>query len=185
VGLDPIVERQLERRILLFYTGASRSAATILRDQQAASGGGDRRVVDSLHEIKAMAERAIEVLRSGRLDDYGRLLHESWQAKKRLSRGISNPRIDEWYELALENGALGGKIAGAGGGGFLMVYCLDAAQDTLTAALEDAGLVRMDFHFDHGGAVVLLDSIPRFRAIGNPDRVRETLRQLTADGVTA
>jgi D-glycero-alpha-D-manno-heptose-7-phosphate kinase len=178
LDLDPVVEQQLEKRLLLFYTGASRAAASILRDQRAASAGADRRVIESLHDIKGMAARAIQMLRDGDLDEFGRLLHESWQAKKTLSRGISNPRIDEWYDLARCHGAIGGKITGAGGGGFLMLYCPEPTQDDVTAALEAAGLVRMDYHFERGGAVVLLDSIPRFRPLGKPEKVQVALGHL-------
>src|SRR5205085_7776971 len=120
-------------------------------------------VMSSLHDIKAMAQTTIELLRAGDLNGYGELLHESWQVKKRLAKGISNPKIDEWYEVARANGALGGKITGAGGGGFLMLYCAEAYQEAVTSALELKGLVRMDFHFECSGAMVLMDALPRVR----------------------
>jgi D-glycero-alpha-D-manno-heptose-7-phosphate kinase len=107
-----------------------------------------------------MAETTIRLLQEGELDEFGALLHESWEAKKRLARGISNPKIDEWYEIARAHGARGGKVTGAGGGGFLMLYADEHAQDALTSALEEQGLVRMDFRFDSGGAVVLMNSLP-------------------------
>jgi len=165
------IERALARRILLFYPGASRAAASILRDQNAASGLKTGPTISSLHQIKELAIETIARLRQGDLDGFGDLLHESWQAKKRLAKGISNPRIDEWYELARAQGARGGKIAGAGGGGFLMVYCEEGKQEALTAALEAQGPVRMDFHFERGGAVVLMDAVPRIRKFGAPERV--------------
>jgi D-glycero-alpha-D-manno-heptose-7-phosphate kinase len=90
--------------------------------------------------------------------------------KKRLAKGITNPRIDEWYELARAHGAGGGKIAGAGGGGFLLLYCEEPYQEAVTTQLERSGLVRMDFHFERGGAVVLMDAIPRVRTFGYPAR---------------
>lgn len=172
LNLDPLVERTLERRILLFFTGSSRDAASILKNQQAASGQRDSEAVTSLHQIKGMAERAIDLLRSGDADGFGELLHESWQAKKRLAKGITNPTIDKAYEEARARGAIGGKIAGAGGGGFLMVYCPEPSQEDVTAALERQGLVRMDFHFERSGAVILMDAIPRIRAFGTPPPVR-------------
>src|SRR5439155_13550041 len=137
--------------------------------QQAAAQQRDADVVTSLHSIKRMALRSVELLRAGDLAAFGALLDESWQAKKRLARGITNPKIDEWYEVARANGALGGKIAGAGGGGFLMLYCDEAQQEAVTAALEANGLARLDFHFEHGGAVVLMDALPRIRPIGKPE----------------
>ena len=167
--LRPDVERALERRILLFFTGISRRASTILRDQQAAAQHNDPQVVSSLHSIKRNAQRTVELLRAGDLASFGALLHESWEAKKRLAKGISNPDIDRWYEVARQNGAAGGKVAGAGGGGFLMLYCEEPYQDAVTAALEEEGLSRMDFHFDRGGAMVLMDALPRIRSIGKPE----------------
>lgn len=161
LDLRPDIERSLEQRIMLFFTGVSRSAAGILKAQHAASRQPDGAVVASLHRIKEMAQTTIEIFRSGDLDAFGDLLHESWEQKKRLAKGISNPQIDEWYALARQRGARGGKIAGAGGGGFLMLYCAEEYQDDVTVALEAAGLTRMDFHFERGGAVILMDSIPR------------------------
>jgi D-glycero-alpha-D-manno-heptose-7-phosphate kinase len=165
----PEVERALERRILLFYTGAARSAATILKDQQAATQQQERDVIASLHRIKEIAQVTVELLRAGDLAGFGGLLHESWQVKKRLAKGVTSPRIDEWYELARAYGAVGGKITGAGGGGFLMLYCDEPEQDTLTSVLEAKGLVRMDFRFERGGAVILMDAIPRVRSFGKPE----------------
>jgi D-glycero-alpha-D-manno-heptose-7-phosphate kinase len=166
VRCDPFVEQALQRRLMLFFTGAARSAAGILSKQQAATRERDAEVMSSLHDIRSMAEDTLELLRAGDLNAFGRLLHQSWQAKKRLAHGVSTPEIDEWYGTALAHGALGGKIAGAGGGGFLMVYCEEQFQDSVTTALEAAGLVRTDFQFERGGAVVLMDAIPRVRPFG-------------------
>jgi D-glycero-alpha-D-manno-heptose-7-phosphate kinase len=169
LDLEPSVERALERRLMLFFTGSTRSAASILKTQQSSTQQQDEATLASLHRIKAMAEETIELLRQGQLREFGRLLHASWEAKKRLAKGISNPRIDQWYATALEHGAVGGKITGAGGGGFLMLYCEEGEQDAVTTALEAEGLVRMDFHFDRGGAVILMDAVPRVRHIGSLD----------------
>jgi D-glycero-alpha-D-manno-heptose-7-phosphate kinase len=170
LDLEPDVERTLEHRILLFFTGQSRSAASILKHQQSSTQRQDSDTVAALHEIKVMAETTIQLLRAGDLDGFGALLHQSWQVKKRLAKGITTSQIDTWYELARAHGAVGGKITGAGGGGFLMLYCQEDAQDVVTTVLEREGLVRMDSHFDRGGAVVLMDSVPRLRPIGSPER---------------
>ena len=175
LGLDPEVEQQLDRRLMLFFTGGSRSAASILKVQDDATKQGESDVIASLHRIKGMAKDTIQLLRSGDLSGFGQLLHESWQAKKRLARGISNPRIDESYDLARECGAVGGKIAGAGGGGFMLLYCEEQNQEAVTTALEARGLARTDFHFEHGGAVVLMDSLPRVRPFGSPERALAAL----------
>jgi D-glycero-alpha-D-manno-heptose-7-phosphate kinase len=176
LNCGPGIEQALEQRILLFFTGGTRSAAGILKDQQAATRHQDAEVIASLHQIKGMAERTIELLRAGDLSGFGALLHESWTAKKRLASGVSTPIIDEWYALAREHGALGGKITGAGGGGFLMLYCEEQHQDAVTAALEARGLVRTNFHFERGGAVVLMDAIPRLGSFGTPEHVLDGVR---------
>lgn len=150
----------LERRLLLFFTGASRNSGSILQHQQAATRQQDAGTLESLHRIKAMADTTIELLRAGELDRYGALLHESWETKKRLTQGISNAQIDGWYDIARTHGAVGGKLTGAGGGGFFLLYCPEQAQAAVTSALELNGLVRMDFRFDEGGAAVLMDSLP-------------------------
>jgi D-glycero-alpha-D-manno-heptose-7-phosphate kinase len=168
--LSPDVERALESRLLLFFTGAARSASSILSKQRASTQHGHAPTLTSLHRLKQMAGTTIELLRSDQLDEFGRLLHESWQEKKRLATGISNTQIDDWYTLAREHGATGGKICGAGGGGFLLLYCREQYQEAVTTALEASGLVRMDFHFDRDGAVVLMDAVPRIRRIGTPER---------------
>src|SRR5207253_3982728 len=118
LGLSASIQDSLERRLMLFFTGVSHSSPAILREQRASSERGDHDVMASLHGIKEIAQQTLGLLRSGDLDGYGSLLDESWRLKKRLAQGVSNPRIDEWYELARANGAAGGKIAGAGGGGF-------------------------------------------------------------------
>ncbi|MBV9713272.1 MAG: GHMP kinase, partial [Ktedonobacteraceae bacterium] len=96
-------------------------------------------------------------LQRGDLAEFGRLLHYSWQEKRRLAPNLSTNFIDECYELALSAGASGGKITGAGGGGFLMLYCHETFQDAVTRILEERGLKRMNFHFDRQGATVILN----------------------------
>jgi D-glycero-alpha-D-manno-heptose-7-phosphate kinase len=179
VGMDPAAEQALERRIMLFFTRQSRGAATILKGQQAATEQRATDVLSSLHEIKGMAQQTLDLLRAGRLGDFGLLLHESWQAKKRLASGITSPKIDAWYEVARAAGVTGGKIAGAGGGGFLMLYCEESHQEAVTRALEAEGLVRMDFRFERAGATVLMDAIPRVRLFGSPAQVESTLGLIT------
>lgn len=156
----------LERSLLLFFTGSAHNSATILAEQKRSSEQDQGKVVESLHIIKQLAVEARAALEADRPDRLGELLHENWERKKRLASGISNPRIDEAYEVARAHGALGGKITGAGGGGFLMVYCPPARQESVTSALDACGLVRMDYHFDHGGARVLMNSGLQLGRIG-------------------
>ena len=96
-------------------------------------------------------------LEQGDLDEFARLLDYSWQEKRRLAPGLSTDFIDDCYTLALQQGAAGGKITGAGGGGFLLLYCEEQAQESVTRALEELGLKRMNFHFDQQGATVVLN----------------------------
>lgn len=159
----------LERRIMLFFTGSSRNAADILSQQQRSSANDDPRVIESLHGIKQDALEVRDALQKGRLARVGQIMHESWQRKKKLARGVTNERIDRLYQLALEHGATGGKIAGAGGGGFLLLYCEPEHQAVVTHALEGEGLARLGFHFDDGGAQVLVNSMPAVPGLTYPE----------------
>jgi D-glycero-alpha-D-manno-heptose-7-phosphate kinase len=114
-------------------------------------------VLQALHNIKQVAIDMQVTLEQGNLDEFARLLHYSWLEKRRLAPGLSTDFIDECYALALQHGAAAGKITGAGGGGFLMVYCHEHAQEAVTTALEDRGLKRMNARFDHQGATVVLN----------------------------
>jgi D-glycero-alpha-D-manno-heptose-7-phosphate kinase len=148
--------RTLERRLMLFYTGATRQAREILHEQRAASEQDSGRTLESLHRIKELGWQIKAALEEGRLDDFGQLLDTSWQFKKQLASGISNPAIDKAYESARRNGALGGKITGAGGGGFLMLYCPDEHQSDVRGALQELGLQQMHCAFEFEGTRVLL-----------------------------
>ncbi|MBM4432199.1 MAG: GHMP kinase, partial [Chloroflexi bacterium] len=150
--------KTLECNILLFFTGTARNSAEILSRQRDSSARDDPQVIESLHAIKAMAQETLSCFEKGNLRRYGELLHVSWQRKKQLAPGITNPLIDECYDLAQQKGAMGGKITGAGGGGFLMLYCEEPYHEQVTQALESHGLKRMDFRFDHGGVRVLVHS---------------------------
>ncbi len=148
--------RSLERRLMLFYTGATRQAREILHEQREASEQTSGRTIESLHRIKELGWQIKATLESGRLDEFGALLDTSWQHKKQLASGVSNAMIDNAYEQARHNGALGGKITGAGGGGFLMLYCPEDRQADVRGALEHLGLQQMHCAFEFEGARVLL-----------------------------
>ncbi len=167
--LRPDVVQTLERNLMLFFTGVSRNSGSILSQQGRASAKDSSQTVSALHSLKAAAEGMRQRLLDGDLTGFGRTLHESWQQKKLLAGGITNPRIDEAYEVALRAGATGGKILGAGGGGFLMLYCEPQLQGSVREALESIGLRQMSFHFDQAGATVLVNSIPRSSRFGRPD----------------
>jgi D-glycero-alpha-D-manno-heptose-7-phosphate kinase len=158
LSVTAATRRALETNLLLFFTGSAHNSAHILSEQRKATSEQRGTVVEALHQIKRLAEQAIVALEEGQPDRVGELLHENWLYKKQLASGITNPAIDESYETARARGALGGKITGAGGGGFLMLYCPPECQEQVTTALEARGLRRMDYHFDDGGARVLVNS---------------------------
>ena len=144
----------LEDNLLLFFTGYSRAAGTILKDQDARSRQSDREMTDNLHFVKDLGYQSQEALEVGDLTKFGELMNVHWEHKKKRSGGMSNPDIDRWYNLAMENGALGGKLIGAGGGGFLMFYADDKTK--LRHALTQAGLREVRFRFDFEGTKVVI-----------------------------
>jgi len=157
IAIAPDVLQTLERRLLLFFTGSSRESTSILKQQRQATQDSDASVLQALHNIKQVALDVQLCLERGDLDEFARLLHYSWQEKRRLAPNLSNTFIDECYELARARGASAGKITGAGGGGFMLLYCPEHAQESVTSALEQRGLKGMNFHFDQQGATVLLN----------------------------
>ena len=158
--LDMDLVESLEHNILMFYTHEMRDATTILKKQDAAARTKDRTVVRSLREIKDIGLEISEAISKGNLRRFGELLDVHWESKKRLSEGISNPQIDAWYELAKQNGAVGGKISGAGGGGFLMLYC-EENKARLREVMRAAGLRELKFRFDFEGSKVVFDVVSR------------------------
>jgi D-glycero-alpha-D-manno-heptose-7-phosphate kinase len=152
VSTDTVLD--LEDNLLLFFTGFNRAAGSILKDQQARSQARDPDMLRNLDYVKSLGYRSKEALESGNLDRFGELMHEHWEHKKRRSGGISNPQIDKWYSLAMRNGATGGKLVGAGGGGFLMFYAADRTR--LRKAMAEAGLDEVRFRFDFEGTKIVL-----------------------------
>ena len=143
----------LEDNLLLFFTGYSRSASEILKQQDEASRRNDREMIENLHFVKELGRQSREALEAGDLDRFAELMNVHWEHKKKRSHGMSNPKIDEWYQLARENGAMGGKLIGAGGGGFLMFYADDKVR--LRKVMREAGLEEVRFRFDFQGASVV------------------------------
>jgi D-glycero-alpha-D-manno-heptose-7-phosphate kinase len=158
--LDVDLVESLEHNILMFYTNEMRDATAILKRQDEATRTKDCVVLKSLREIKDIGLEICESISKGNLRRFGELLDVHWQSKKHLSNGISNPQIDAWYELAKQNGAIGGKISGAGGGGFLMLYC-EENKTRLREALRSAGLRELKFRFDFEGSKVVFDVVSR------------------------
>lgn len=156
LGLSMDTMFDLEDNLLLFFTGFSRSASGILKDQQVRSQQQDSDMLKNLHYVKDLGYRSRDALIDGNTTLFGELMHEHWEHKKRRSGGMSNPKIDEWYELGMKNGAVGGKLVGAGGGGFLMFLAKD--RNKLRHTMAAAGLEEVRFRFDFEGTKVVLAS---------------------------
>jgi D-glycero-alpha-D-manno-heptose-7-phosphate kinase len=146
----------LEDNLLLFFTGASRSAAEVLRDQDTRTRDNASEMLENLHHTKHLGHASRDALLAGDLRKFAELMHIHWEHKKKRSPGISSSLIDEMYELARVHGALGGKLIGAGGGGFLMLYTEDKTR--LRAAMRSAGLREVRLQFDFSGTSVLAHS---------------------------
>jgi D-glycero-alpha-D-manno-heptose-7-phosphate kinase len=146
----------LEDNLLLFFTGYRRQAAEVLAEQDARTKQNDREMIANLHFIKDLGRQSKEALESGDLLKFAELMNVHWEYKKQRSAGMSNPQIDNWYETAMANGAAGGKLIGAGGGGFLMFYAEDKVR--LRRALREAGLTEIRFRFDFEGTKVIVQS---------------------------
>jgi D-glycero-alpha-D-manno-heptose-7-phosphate kinase len=143
----------LEDNLLLFFTGYSRSASKILKDQDDKSRALDSATMDNLHFVKDLAKQSQTALEAGDLQAFARLMHIHWEHKKKRSANMSNQEINDWYDHGMANGALGGKLIGAGGGGFLMFYSED--KQRLRRAMRDCGLPEVRFSFTFEGTSVL------------------------------
>lgn len=154
ISMDTMFD--LEDNLLLFFTGFSRSASGILKDQKVKSQQNDTEMLKNLHYVKDLGYRSRDALMDGKTELFGELMHEHWEHKKRRSGGMSNPKIDEWYELGMKSGAVGGKLVGAGGGGFLMFLAND--RNKLRHAMAGAGLEDVRFKFDFEGTKVVMSS---------------------------
>jgi D-glycero-alpha-D-manno-heptose-7-phosphate kinase len=156
LGISVDTMFDLEDNLLLFFTGFSRSASGILKDQKVKSQQSDAEMLNNLHYVKDLGYRSRDALVVGKTELFGELMHEHWEHKKRRSGGMSNPKIDDWYELGMKNGAIGGKLVGAGGGGFLMFMAHD--RNKLRHAMAAAGLEEVRFKFDFEGTKVVMSS---------------------------
>jgi D-glycero-alpha-D-manno-heptose-7-phosphate kinase len=143
----------LEDNLILLFTGYSRSASAILKEQHTKSQQDDLDMLENLHFVKEIGLCSQKALEAGCLEQFAELMNAHWEYKKKRSGAMSNPQIDEWYEIALKNGALGGKLIGAGGGGFLLFYCNDKKR--CRHALTTAGMREVRFHFDFEGTKVI------------------------------
>ncbi len=154
VRLRPEVRDNLEDSLVMFFTGISRKASSILKEQNDRTKQDDGDMIKNLHFVKELGLRSLEALQGGDLDTFGKLMDEHWQHKKKRSGAMSNLQINDWYDLAMKSGATGGKLIGAGGGGFLLFHTHDKPK--LRRAMIGAGLRELRFRFDFEGTKVLV-----------------------------
>ncbi|HYA23172.1 MAG TPA: hypothetical protein VEF05_03375 [Terriglobales bacterium] len=152
INLNPAVLIEFQRNLMLFFVGSAHHSWSILQEQESSARNRTGSTIEALHAAKALGVCMRDALQEGDLRGLGTLLHEGWQAKRRISAKISTPRIDELYTLARKHGALGGKITGAGGGGFLLLYCEPQFQTEVREAMRQEGIHEMTFSFDMQGA---------------------------------
>jgi D-glycero-alpha-D-manno-heptose-7-phosphate kinase len=157
IDLNPAVLNELQRNLMLFFTGSAHHSWSILKEQESSTRNQTGSAVEALHEVKALGLRMRKALQEGDLRELGSLMHEGWQAKRRISTKISTPHIDELYTLARKHGALGGKITGAGGGGFLLLYCEPDLQSDVRQAMRQHDIQEMTFGFDMQGAQAIVN----------------------------
>lgn len=147
------VYADVEENVLMFFTGRTRSAGAILSEQKTRTEQRDQSMIDNLHHIKEIGYRTKKAFLDGDLADWGEMMRDHWETKKMRSKGMSSPEVDEWYDIAMRNGAVGGKLVGAGGGGFLLFYAHDARR--LRAAMQGCGLRELAVRMDVEGTKVL------------------------------
>ena len=144
----------LKSNLLMFFTGVKRVNKKILGEQSSSTEENNKEVLESLHYIKESGYRILEIVESGNTTELGKMFDEHWQYKKKLAKGITNPEFDKIYDTAMKNGAIGGKISGAGGGGFFLFYC-ESGKEKLRSAMAEMGLKEMRFDFDFEGTKIL------------------------------
>jgi len=152
--LSTEILNDLEDNLMLFFTGVYRAASGTLKEQDEKTKQSENEMLENLHSVREMGAKSREYLEAGRLVEFAELMNEHWDYKKRRSGAMSNSQIDRWYALARENGALGGKLIGAGGGGFLMFYTEDKTR--LRRVMNGAGMREVRFRFDFEGTKVIV-----------------------------
>jgi D-glycero-alpha-D-manno-heptose-7-phosphate kinase len=154
LGISAQTLTDLEENLLMFFTGYSRAAQDILVDQDKRTESGDAAMIDSLHYVRQLGDEIKSALEQGDTHRFGRLMHEHWERKRERSSNMSNDSINRWYEIGRDSGAVGGKMVGAGGGGFLLFYATDRTR--LRAAMAKEGLKEVSFRFDHDGSTTIM-----------------------------
>ena len=154
IFVEKSIQNELNRNLLIFFTGQQRKNNKILNEQDQSTRKSDKEVLESLHYIKKSGYQILDIVQSGNIDDLGLMFRDHWEMKKKLSSGVTNDEINSVYKTALDNGALGGKISGAGGGGFFTFYC-NKNHNELRNAMASKGLRELDYSFDFDGSKII------------------------------
>ena len=154
INLEKSIMNELNRNLLIFYTGQQRKNNKILKEQDDSTKSNKQEVLNSLHYIKESGYKILDIVQSGNIDDLGFMFRDHWEMKKKLSSGVTNSAIDSIYNIALESGATGGKISGAGGGGFFTFYC-NKEHQKLRDAMKAEGLKELEYSFDLDGSKII------------------------------
>jgi len=155
VPIRPEVLDELESNLLIFYSGVEREAASVLSEQGKTIQKNQDGAVERMHRIKQLGKETLRILTNGNIDAYGELLHEHWTNKRKLASNMADSAIDEHYDAARKAGAIGGKLMGAGGGGFFMLYVRPADKRRVIEAMSARGLRQLRFRFDVDGARIV------------------------------
>lgn len=155
LSLPPEARKSLEQNLMVFSTGTAQQPYSILRQQSAACLEQNKTTTHALHKIKEYAVQMRSAIEAADMHKFGELLHLSWEEKRRVASGITSPFLDACYLAARDQGAVGGKVAGAGGGGCLVLYCPSESQPAVSETLKELGLKRQHFTTDHEGVQVL------------------------------
>ena len=153
INISDIRTKQLKQKLAIFFTGYSRSSYKILKKQDNSTKKLNKKMIENLHRVKSFGYEGKKIIEEGALDDLGGIMNEHWNYKKKRSPNMTNDKIDEYYNYALKNGALGGKLIGAGGGGFLLFYTKDI--NFLEKKLKKFNLKMLDFDFDNSGTQLI------------------------------
>ena len=154
INIEKSITNELNRNMLIFYTGQQRKNNKILNEQDSSTKKNNEEVLNSLHYIKESGYTILDIVQSGKLDNLGLMFKDHWEMKKKLSSGVTNDTIDSIYDTALKNGAIGGKISGAGGGGFFTFYC-NKNHASLRSAMASKGLKELNYSFDLDGSKII------------------------------
>ena len=154
IKLEKSIMNELNRNLLIFYTGQQRKNDKILNEQDQSTKNNNEEVLNSLHYIKESGYKILDIVQSGNLDELGLMFKDHWEMKKKLSSGVTSDRIDSIYDTALKNGAIGGKVSGAGGGGFFTFYC-NNEHSKLRTAMKEKGLQELEYSFDLDGSKII------------------------------